>query len=677
MKPMFYPRLALDGMRKNKRMYLPYLFTCIGMVMMHYIITFLEYNPALAGMPGGAVIPEILGLGGMVIAVFAAIFLFYTNSFLMRRRKKEFGLYHILGMGKRNIGFILCWESLMIAAVSLTVGLMSGIIFSKLAELGLIHMVQGTVDYTLTAAPEAVKMTLFRFAVIFLLLFLNGVRQVRFSSAVALLKSESVGERPPKQNWIGGVLGILLLGVAYYLAVTIENPLAALSVFFLAVLLVIAGSYLVMISGSVMICRILQRNKKYYYRANHFVSVSSMVYRMRRNGAGLASICILATMVLVMISSTSCLYFGGEDSLYSRYPREINIDVFLQDTAALSTERINALQADILEVAGRHGVTPEDVYQYRSISVAGMLDGETVETDVTKVSAADLFSMADLHQFYFISLSDYNAAAGTEETLADGEAMLYINRGGYEGDTLSFRNGQSFHITKRLSAFPVNGLTQMDIVSAVMLVVPDLAKSVTGLDALADYNGDPIITPQWTYCFDTGADEDTEIALWRDLTDMLDKDSGYRHYNCDCRDFERQDYYGLFGGLFYLGILLSIVFLIAAVLIIYYKQISEGYEDQARFEIMQKVGMTGREIRKSINSQLLTVFFLPLLLAACHLAFAFPMIRKLLLMFNLNNVALFAVTTVISVVVFSLFYMLVYRITSNAYYHIVSSRKEP
>lgn len=676
-----YPKLALDGIRKNRRLYIPYLLTCIGMVMMYYIILFLGHSEATSHMRGADMVRSIVFLGSWVIAVFACIFLFYTNSFLMRRRKKEFGLYNILGMGKWNIAGILFWESLMIAVFTLFVGLLAGIIFSKLAELGLINIMHGEMFYPLSVSPDAIYMTLCVFGGIFLLLFLNALRQIRFSSAISLLHSENLGEKPPKGNWLLGVLGISILGAAYYIAVTIENPVTALVLFFVAVIMVIVGTYLIMIAGSVCFCRLLQKNKSYYYKRNHFVSVASMVYRMKRNGAGLASICILATMVLVMISSTTSLYFGGEDSLRNRYPRDTNLSFYAWDISTLSDANVDRIRDDILTAAGEFGVVPEAVVDYRCAYVTGLLTDEVVETDVTKINDFNLATYANVYQFWFVPLSDYNAMMGTEETLAEGEAFLYVNRGDYTGATLSFINGKSFQIKKKLDDFVSNAEAAMLIVPSIMLVVPDLAESVKGLDALADYYGNRMVSFTWNFNFDTGlAIEEQESLHFRLLQNFsgaaAHETYGYYSYQGESRELERADFYSLNGSFFYLGIFLSLVFLFAAVLIIYYKQISEGYEDQARFDIMQKVGMTGREIKKNINSQLLCVFFLPLALAACHLAFAFPIISKLLLLFNLNNNLLFAGATLLCLLVFALFYAFVYKITSNAYYRIVSGAWE-
>lgn len=681
----FYPKLALDGIRKNKRMYIPYILTCIGMVMMYYIVSFLQYSDAISYVRGSDIVKETVGLGGWVIAVFSCIFLFYTNSFLIRRRKKEFGLYNILGMGKRNIGILLFWESVIIFALSAGIGLLAGISLSKLAELGLVRLLEDDVRYDMSVSPTAVLMTLAVFGVIFILLLLNSLRQVRFSSAVSLIKSENAGEKPPRGNWFIALLGVVALGVAYYIAVTIDDPVTALLLFFVAVVLVIIGTYLIMIAGSVLFCRVLQKKKKYYYKSNHFVSVSSMIYRMKRNGAGLASICILATMVLVMISSTASLYFGEEDSLMNRYPREIDVTLYFDGTERFSDRTVPELRDKVISVAERYGTEPGNVQDYRSITVGGLIDGATVVTDATKVDQFGIEASSNIYQIVIVPLDDYNRMMNADETLEDGEAIVCTHRAEYKEDTLSFEDGKSFRIKKTVESFVGDGDAAMSIIPTMYIFVPDIDSAVEGIDRLADYTGRRMINIVWKYNFDTGLDEDGQISLYTEMkreisglfdnTENTDEVYGLDGGRVDGRSFERVDYYSSFGSLLYLAILLSIVFIFAAVLIIYYKQISEGYEDQSRFDIMQKIGMTKKEIRKSINSQLLTVFFLPLIVAGMHLVFAFPMVKLILLCFNLNNVSLFFTVTAISFAVFAVFYTFVYRITSNAYYNIVSGIK--
>ncbi len=683
MKKGFYPKLAFDGIRKNKKMYLPYILTSIGMVMMYYIIIFLQFSQSIKDAVQSSTVSQILGLGSWVIAIFSCIFLFYTNSFLIKRRKKEFGLYNILGMDKHNLGIILFWETLIITVISLVIGLAAGIAFSKLAELVFLNLLKSDVTFDLTVSSQGIGLCAIIFTVINILLFFNSLRQVRSSSAISLVKSEQTGEKPPKGNWIFGILGVLLLGGAYYISLSIKEPLQALTLFFVAVIMVITGTYLVMISGSVLFCRLLQKNKKYYYKPNHFVSVSSMVYRMKRNGAGLASICILATMVLVMISSTTSLYFGAEDALSSRYPREINISFSSLDTQIYKNGQSDQIRSEIDEIAKKHNANVHNSLTYLAGVLSGMVTDGNVETDIGNVYSGTV-DYNKVFQFNFVSVDDYNEMMGTDYRLKDGEAMVYLFRkdSNFHGDTLSFNGGQSFKIVRYLDNFISQSDAAMTVVPTMAIFVNDLDKATQGMtDATHQHDSEPVVNFSWTYGFDTGLSEDEQISLSKDinsyLTDVSDDFKEDIHSTeVESREQNRLDFFGLYGGLFGLGIILSIVFIFAAVLIIYYKQISEGYEDQSRFEIMQKVGMTKNEIRKSINSQLLTVFFLPLIFAGMHLAFAAPIIKKLLLLFNLTNLNLFIVTILISFAAFALFYMIVYKITSSAYYKIVSGAKE-
>lgn len=682
MRAGFYPKLAWNGITKNKRFYLPYILTCVGMVSMFYIVSFLSTSPLLLYMPGSETVSSTLNLGSWVIGAFSLLFLFYTNSFLMKRRKKEFGLYNILGMGKWNIGRILFWETIITVLISFVCGAVFGIALSKLAELCLVNVIRGDVDFSLTVSSDALISTLTLFSVIFLLIFLNDIRQIKFTNPAELLRSENAGEKPPKANWFLGIVGVLLLGGAYYIAITIEDPVSALVLFFVAVLMVIVGTYLVFISGSVMFCRILQKRKKYYYKPNHFISVSSMVYRMKRNGAGLASICILATMVLVMISSTASLYFGSESSLAIRYPRDFTINVNFMDIEDMNDENISSLRDSIGGVAEDNDASQTDVIEYRWASVSGLLDGNEMETDVSNVDfTIDMIN--DTTIVYFIPLSDYNCMMNKNETLGEDEVLVYTVRSSFDEDNFIIKQGNSFekiyNVKNKLSDFTISGDAAMGFYPSVYIVVPDFASAVAPLSELLDYNGNEMVSLRWFYGFNTDVPTEKhaemETEIFTAIGNVAEDIESAHGFSCESREEESVSYYSTFGGLFFLGALLSVVFIFAAVLIIYYQQTSEGYEDQARFEIMQKVGMTKKEIRKSINSQLLTVFFLPLIFSAMHLAFSFPIIRKILLLFNLNDVFLFAVTTVICFICFALLYTFVYRITSNSYYAIVSGQK--
>lgn len=674
MKMSFYPKLAVSSILKNKRMFVPYIFTCIGMIMMFYIVMFLGVSDILNNLRGGETIRIVLSLGSQVIAVFSGIFLFYTNSFLARRRKKEFGLYNILGMGKGNIGIILFWETLIIGIISIGIGLLAGIIFSKLAELVLVNLMGSIVNYTFSISIISIERTIQVFGIIFILILINSIRQVQFSSAINLMRSENVGEKPPKGNWFIGIMGILILVVAYYISVTIQEPIQAILIFFIAVIMVIIGTYFTMISGSVVFLRILKKRRRYYYKTNHFISVSSMIYRMKRNGAGLASICILATMVLVMMASTACLYFGKEDAINTRYPRDINLEFSFDELDSFSDENIKKLKDKLSTELRERNIIPENRYFYRNVAIYGIVNGSDVETTLTNYNLSDGTSTYSIN---FVSLDDYNEVMNTNETLNDGEALLYSYRNSYKNDKISFNNGKTFNIKRNIDNFVKTGDSAIDMLFNIILIVPDIESVIKSFDNLSDFYGEKLARMSFIYNFDTGIEVNKQIEVYNSFLNIFTDESikenfRYKTVYLVSQEFERESFNSLFGAVFYIGIILSIVFITAAVLIIYYKQISEGYEDQSRFEIMQKVGMTKKEIRKSINSQLLTVFFLPLIIAFIHLVFAFPIICRLLLTVSINNVVLFAITTVSSFIVFAVFYMIIYKITSNSYYRIVS-----
>lgn len=681
MKKSFYPGLAFQSIKKNKKIYFPYILTCIGIVMMHNIVSTLSEDELLYIQRGRETLRVIMNFGKWVITVFACIFLFYTYSFIIRRRKKEFGLYNILGMEKKNIARILIWEIFITAVISVGIGIFLSLIFYKVVELCIINMLGGDIIYDFQIFPNAVINTALTFGIIFGLLFLCSVWRIKLLNSISLLKSENVGEKPPKGNIIFAIIGLVMLGAAYYGAVTIDNPIQALDEFVIAVIIVIIATYLIMISGSVVFCRLLKKNKKYYYRSNHFVSVSSMAYRMKRNGAGLASICILSTMVLVTIAMTSCLYFGNENIIGTSYPREINVSVSVKNIEGLSDNIIDPVKNIIVSTADKEGAELNNIYEYRYAFITGLLTEDNVEIDSSRVERMSI-NYSDITGFQFINLSDYNRITGSNETLKQGEVLFFCdNEYGY--DNISFRGGNTFKIKKKDKMFSTNmqGLDLM--ISVGVIVVPNMENAIDGLKDMKLNSGNSMMSYYWDYFFDTGLDEEAQIELSKNIEKSISEyctensiyDDLIEYNESTSRADGRKDIFSLCAGLFSMGIALSVVFLFGAVLIIYYKQISEGYEDQARFDIMQKVGMTKKGIRKSINSQLLTVFFLPLIFAGCHLIFAFPFIQKMLICFKINNIPLLVLVTAVSFIIFALFYVFVYKFTSNSYYNIVSDAK--
>ena len=685
MRAELYPKLAWDGIRKNKRFYLPYILTCIGMIMMFYIIHYLAAMQTLSNMPGGDSMKTILGFGVWVIVLFAAIFLFYTNSFLMRRRQKEFGLYNMLGMGKNHLSILLFWENLILFIISMFLGLLGGILLSKMAELFLTMLIGGEVTYTLRIDMEAFKDTWIIFISIFVLIFTKGLFQIRTSSAIALIKSENYGEKPPKANYLLGIAGIIILAVAYYIALSIKSPLTALSWFFIAVCMVIIATYLLFICGSVMLCKLLQKNKNYYYKPNHFVSVSSMAYRMKRNGAGLASICILSTMVLVIMMGSGSLYVGKEDSLNTRYPHDftISVDYLTEgDSQLYSKEKEDAFYAQIDNVLNNLNVPIQNKETSLSTNVTGLLYNGKLILDPYTVDSANTDTMEYVTQIYLVSLDEYNQSMDTQKTLNKNEVFIYCIRRTYDNSTITLSDGTTLTVKEQLSNMMNTGESAMLIIPSVFIVTNDIDSLIKSFNKeLGDMPQKYLCRLESSYLFDTDLSDKQQIELAQEIhKQIIELDSSdnsqYYSYSIECKAQERDEFYGTFGGIFFLGIFLSIIFLSATVLIIYYKQITEGYEDEARFEIMRKVGMTAQDIRNSINSQMLTVFFLPLAIAAIHTAFAFSIVQKLLAIFNLYNTTLSLMVTLVTIVIFGIFYGIVYKITSNAYYTIVSGNRK-
>ena len=685
MRAELYPKLAWDGIRKNKRFYLPYILTCIGMIMMFYIIHYLAAMQTLSNMPGGDSMKTILGFGVWVIVLFAAIFLFYTNSFLMRRRQKEFGLYNMLGMGKNHLSILLFWENLILFIISMFLGLLGGILLSKMAELFLTMLIGGEVTYTLRIDMEAFKDTWIIFISIFVLIFTKGLFQIRTSSAIALIKSENYGEKPPKANYLLGIAGIIILAVAYYIALSIKSPLTALSWFFIAVCMVIIATYLLFICGSVMLCKLLQKNKNYYYKPNHFVSVSSMAYRMKRNGAGLASICILSTMVLVIMMGSGSLYVGKEDSLNTRYPHDftISVDYLTEgDSQLYSKEKEDAFYAQIDNVLNNLNVPIQNKETSLSTNVTGLLYNGKLILDPYTVDSANTDTMEYVTQIYLVSLDEYNQSMDTQKTLNKNEVFIYCVRRTYDNSTITLSDGTTLTVKEQLSNMMNTGESAMLIIPSVFIVTNDIDSLIKSFNKeLGDMPQKYLCRLESSYLFDTDLSDKQQIELAQEIhKQIIELDSSdnsqYYSYSIECKAQERDEFYGTFGGIFFLGIFLSIIFLSATVLIIYYKQITEGYEDEARFEIMRKVGMTAQDIRNSINSQMLTVFFLPLAIAAIHTAFAFSIVQKLLAIFNLYNTTLSLMVTLVTIVIFGIFYGIVYKITFNAYYTIVSGNRK-
>lgn len=655
MRKGFFPRLALSGIRKNRSIYYPYILTAVLTTAMMYIMGSLQnvttdYSGTLAFS---------LQLGIVVTSVFSVIFLFYTNSFLMRRRKKEFGLYNILGMEKRHLTRLIFWETVLMLLISLLLGLAAGILLDKLMHLLLSHLVGQAVSLTFAVSPGAMRYTALLISVTFGLILLNSVRQVYFARPVELLRSAEVGEREPKARWFIALLGLIALGTGYWLSATVKDAGAMILFFFVAVLLVIAGTYLLFTSGSVTLLKALRKNRRYYYKPDHFISVSGMIYRMRQNAVGLANVCILCTMVLVMVFSTLSLWLGMEDTLNSRIRADI-------DVRSKSTD-IAALEAAVDEALQQAGASRENTWTYRYLSFSALpaKDGFVTPASFTE---SDML-IASPATFQVLVLEDYNRMLGLSETLAPGEALLECSRGSLEGDTLRLLD-ETFTIKKRISDGLGAGQALASIYDYYCLVV-DSMDTLSRLDRQQQaLYGDLSSSVSTTMSFTlVPASEELSRTVGTLLRGRAEAD-GFT--SVAERSELEENLLALYGGLLFVGLFLGLLFTMAMILIIYYKQITEGYEDRERYRIMRKVGLSRREIRRSISSQILIVFFLPLAAAGLHVTFAFPGIVTMFRALSMTNVTLIAGCALGSFAGFAALYGAVYLLTARVYYRIVS-----
>lgn len=665
MNRMLYPKLAATNIKKNARTYIPYIITCILTVAMYYIMKSLSKNDGLNNILGAGTVTYTLELGSRITAIFAFIFLFYTNSFLTKNRKKEFGLFNVLGMEKKHIAKIIAYESIYVTLISLAGGFIAGILLDKLMYLVITRIIKSEIALGFYISKEAIIYTLILFGILFFIIFLNSLRMIHLSKPIELLKGENAGEKEPKSKWVLAILGLGCLGGGYYISITVENPMAALTLFFVAVILVVVGTYLIFTASSISFLKLLKKNKRYYYKTNHFISVSGMIYRMKQNAVGLANICILSTMVLVMVSSTGSLIIGVQDLIMERYPYEIAIESYDND-AQINDRLMNIAK----ETAQKENIEIEKEIKYSSLEFTSVFDGK----DTFSISSDYNLNMSnDLRILFFITAEDYSDFIGKDVNLKDDEVIIYSNRKDYNKDKDYFKLfDKLYKIVDRTDEFVGNGMISANISPSHGIVVKDISIIQELYEKQKEVYGDSASNIEFYYGFDTGSNTEKQTDLYTKIKNEINSQGKeLSSYHIESRESQRDNAYGLYGSLFFLGVFLGLLFLMATVLIIYYKQISEGYEDKKRFEIMQKVGMSEQEVKSSIRSQVLTVFFLPLITAGIHVAAAFPIIRKILLMLNLTNTKLYIICTIISFMVFTLIYGLIYLLTAKIYYRIV------
>lgn len=657
MRKGYFLHLALGGIRKNRKIYYPYILTAVFTTAMMYIIMSLARNTG-----NRTTMTFALQLGVVVTSLFSVLFLFYTNSFLMRRRKREFGLYNVLGMEKKHLARLVAWETGVIALVSLVLGLALGVLLDKLLYLCLMRLVGEISPLNFYVSWESMRWTAYLIAGTFLLIALNSVRQIAVSKPVELLSSQSVGEREPKTRWLLTLLGLLSLGAGYYLSVTVQDVAMMILVFFVAVLLVIAGTYLLFTAGSITLLKALRRNRRYYYKAHHFISVSGLMYRMKRNAVGLGNICVLSTMVLVMLFSTVALWLGMEEQ-----PTDIEFQTRYGSRAdGLGCPPPQEVYERVDEVIAQQGLVRERSVGYRYFNVASFYSGgEYLTGDEAETRINPLTDTATT--LYFLPLEDYNASTGSAETLAPGEILLEEGRGKHRGETLTVL-GETFDIKKRLPK-QLSAGSSMAIMYNCHYIVVDSLETFERLDAAQrEVYGQAASSAKTQMAFDVSGSDEQELALREALIYALP----YSLFSLSSRAEAHQEALELFGGLLFAGLFLGALFIMAMILIVYYKQITEGYDDVERYRIMRKVGLSRHEIKRSISSQVLVMFFLPLLSAGVHVVFAFPALALMFRAFNMANTRLMIACALGSFAVFALIYTAVYLVTARVYYRIVS-----
>lgn len=661
MSKTFYFRLAFDNLKKNAKMYIPFILSSILTIMMYYMVSSLSMNPNMIEIVGGDIMQQILSLGIYVITVFAVIFLFYTNSFLIKRRKREFGLFNILGMEKKHLSIVIALESIIVFLVSMVLGIGIGILLDKAFYLLIAKMLNASITLGFYISYQSIVNSIILFFIIFLLMYVFSLIQINLSNPIELLHGDQHGEKEPKTKWLLAIIGLICLGTGYYMSVSIQDPVTAFVFFMVAVILVVIGTYMLFTAGSIVILKLLRKNKRYYYKTNHFISVSNMIYRMKQNAVGLGNICILSTMVLVMLSTTISLWVGMNDIIETRFPRDIKVSINSVD----SNQTLYTID-DMNNAIEQAGIQTDDELVYRSLFARAINKGNTYTFGNENASLQDISNVVVL---YFITLDDYNRTEGTNVNLAPDEVLVFPSGKQFDHKTIDIASN-TFKVKGVLDSIKADSNYSANLQNSMFVVVDsmDTLFMIDDLQKQAYGTNSSFISTN--YDFNLSKSEEMSV---KEATDALiaNYPGDTTYMMVDTQEGNYEDLLSLYASFLFIGIFLSFLFIMATVLIMYYKQITEGYEDKKRFEIMQKVGLDKREVKKTINSQVLTVFFLPLVVAAIHIVFAFPMIEKMLRLLYLDNTNLYIMTTVICFGVFALVYVLIYFLTSKVYYGIV------
>ena len=666
-----YFKLAKTNLSNNKPFYIPYIISSIITVAMLYMMSFLSDNKGLNKIMGADSLATIFRLGVGIIVIFSYIFLFYTNSFIIKRRKKEIGVYNILGMEKRHLSKVLFVETIYSAIISLVCGIIVGIAFSKFILMVLYGIIgiHKTVEFFVNI--HGIILCVVSFGILFLLTFLYNFMQIKLANPIELLRGTNVGEREPKTKIFMTIVGVVCLAIAYYIAITTENPLNVLTLFFVAVLLVIIGTFALFTAGSIALLKLLRNNKKFYYNKRHFMAVSGMLYRMKQNAAGLASICILSTMVLVVISTTVSMYVGIQDELMARYPNDVCVTVDYNSVIDKSSE----IEKAIFDEIDSAEVKNKKAFSYLSVFVGQKGDDFTTDKEH--------LSYQNSYLFYILSKDDFIKKDSSFKdkigNISKGEAVVVLNKKYDKKDIKIF--GKNYKVNKSFEHTEDNDLYMISTLNGLGYIILDNDESVQELYDMQEKmlgKGANYYTNKIRFDFKSG-NKKQKAAAYKKIDNAVKKyfkenkndKKEISSYWVESRQENEQNFYLLSGGLFFLGIFLGTMFLIVTVMIIFYKQITEGYDDRERYQILEKVGMSSREVKDTIKSQIRIVFVLPIFAAAVHVTAAFPMVNRILKMLNLNNEKLFAGCLAATIIVFAVIYYLVFKVTSRAYYKIV------
>ena len=657
MPKSLYRKLSITILKNNKQSYIPFVLTCTGMVALYYIILALKSSKELKKLSGMGTLNNILTVVLFVVGMFALIFIFYTNSFLMKRRKNEFALYNMLGTQKKHLLKILAWENFYTALCSMTLGIFIGAVFYKIAESIFFNIIGVKISASYMPDFVGIFATFRLFLIIFLIVYVNSAMQILFAKPINLLSSIKRGEAVPKVNFIYSVFGIASLVIAYYLAATTKMPLKAMAIFFVAAVLVMIGTYICFVQVSILLLKILQKCKSFYYKTSHFTSISGLIFRIRQNAVGLANICILSTVVLVVVSAAVSFYAGGEEILRFRYPRNIVISA---DNDGEKLRKVIDEKVGDLSSGMNITIANEYSFAYNSGFVSVSCENDLLEFDGFTTNMTGEALMGSGGQIIMLAVDDikkYIDLAPLEQ------GQIYLS-GGDKLECDELKIGDKLYKLNRLENVG-DILKQDQIVKNYYLIFPS-KEEVIAASKVFDSGFDTV--QSYIKAFDLECSSKVQLDFFNKLKEET---KSQRAIYIESVENERLSFRLVYGGMFFSGILLGIVFMIAVVLIIYYKQLVEGYEDKKRFEIMQKVGMSKKEIKQSIRSQIITVFFLPLILSGVHLCFAFPVLANLLKALNMQNTRLFASVCVAVYMVFSLIYISVYMLTSKTYYSIV------